>query len=666
MESSSASGSNLACDACRIKKLKCSKDRPACTACVQNRRQCHYSGKVVRSPLTRQYLTSVERRLNYLEKLVAQKLPDLDVDEALAAIATSSPATPPAQVKTLAFPSDHRQHSTTGLISSSKEQPAQESISEAVPEQADGFDWQEEANDLVDGMAALAVEPTGTGYLGSTAGVYFLRALLSWIAGRRAVSDPFQPATSSPRHFKSSPTSSSHIQQLLDSGHMANQLLDAYFSVYHVSYPFIHEATFMAQYHQLISRPNRQSWQMLLHTVLALGAWCLDNEESEVDDYLYHRALSFREDESLFESANLTLVQALLLLSNLSQKRNKPNTGGNFLGLATRMALSLGLHRELPDWNISLLQREMRRRVWWGLFLFDSGASTTFGRPILLPEGEAMDVKHVLNIHDEQLTPRTVDLPEESNQPTRYSGMKSQSDFHLYSNHISNRLLATSGISPEEALRLNHSLETWCETLPAYFKMTQDPVSLEPSYLFARSRLWWRIWNLRIILFRQIVLSRAMKRKRDNLVTTSTDPDNRCRDLAVQAANSTIVSISQFLTQTPMTRLINWYATYFLFHASLISALAILGDLESPETAAWQADVDTANHTFRTMLTTNPLASRCADILGLIVPPQPEQTASPVMSDELLYGDELDFSSWPMDPADVFNSLGWTDFGQGV
>lgn len=139
--------------------------------------------------------------------------------------------------------------------------------------------------------------------------------------------------------------------------------------------------------------------------------------------------------------------------------------------------------------------------------------------------------------------------------------MKSQSDFHLYSNHISNRLLATSGISPEEALRLNHSLETWCETLPAYFKMTQDPVSLEPSYLFARSRLWWRIWNLRIILFRQIVLNRAMKRKRDNLVTTSTDPDNRCRDLAVQAANSTIVSISQFLTQTPMTRLINWYAT---------------------------------------------------------------------------------------------------------
>lgn len=140
---------------------------------------------------------------------------------------------------------------------------------------------------------------------------------------------------------------------------------------------------------------------MLLYTIMALGAWCLDNNNTELDDELYHLALSFGDAESLFASADLTFVQALILFSNLSQKRNKPNTGSNFLGLATRMALSLGLHRELPEWSISLLQREMRRRVWWGLYMFDSGASTTFGRPILLPGEEAMDVRPVLNIDDE-------------------------------------------------------------------------------------------------------------------------------------------------------------------------------------------------------------------------------------------------------------------------
>lgn len=97
---------------------------------------------------------------------MAQKLPDVDVDDALASLATASPSTQLTHVKTISFPTDQRRLGATPLGSSSKDHAAHESISEAVPEEADGFDWQEEANDLVDGMAALAVEPTGTGYLG--------------------------------------------------------------------------------------------------------------------------------------------------------------------------------------------------------------------------------------------------------------------------------------------------------------------------------------------------------------------------------------------------------------------------------------------------------------------------------------------------------------------
>lgn len=42
---------------------------------------------------------------------------------------------------------------------------------EAVPNNADGFNWQEDnisVDGLTDGMAALSVEPTGVGYLGNT------------------------------------------------------------------------------------------------------------------------------------------------------------------------------------------------------------------------------------------------------------------------------------------------------------------------------------------------------------------------------------------------------------------------------------------------------------------------------------------------------------------
>lgn len=69
------------------------------------------------------------------------------------------------------------------------------------------------------------------------------------------------------------------------------------------------------------------------------------------------------------------LVQAFTLLSNLTQKRNRLNAGSVYLGMtsmkpksrvdmmsgiAVRMAIGLGLHRELPLWRITPFERETR------------------------------------------------------------------------------------------------------------------------------------------------------------------------------------------------------------------------------------------------------------------------------------------------------------------
>ncbi|ODQ83035.1 hypothetical protein BABINDRAFT_27391, partial [Babjeviella inositovora NRRL Y-12698] len=50
------------CDSCRKRKLKCSKELPKCFKCIQHNWCCSYSPRVVRSPLTRAYLTSVEKK----------------------------------------------------------------------------------------------------------------------------------------------------------------------------------------------------------------------------------------------------------------------------------------------------------------------------------------------------------------------------------------------------------------------------------------------------------------------------------------------------------------------------------------------------------------------------------------------------------------------------
>lgn len=371
-------------------------------------------------------------------------------------------------------------------------------------------------------------------------------------------------------------SASSRFSAAALSRQIESKLIEAYFENYHVVYPFVHEPTFRAQYHEIISRPVSASWKLLLSTVLALGSWSSGQTQTELDEQLYRRSTSLGEDESIFEVANLTTIQALVLLSNLAQKRNRPNTGWNMLGLATRMALSLGLHREHPSWSIGILHQEMRRRVWWGLFLFDSGASTTFGRPILLPDHNSMDTQHILNIDDEvqlssnrqeftnpsqDLTPKTSIQPPESPNPTIYSSMKAQSAFHVESNYISNRLLLHGFVSPVDALLMNATLDTWAANLPGYFQLNQLPQHSESWYTFARARLHWRLWNFKIILLRQILMRQVMKSGGEGLPNTPVSEAEKCSRICLQAAHLTISSIDDYLRHSERTKLVLWYST---------------------------------------------------------------------------------------------------------
>lgn len=105
--------------------------------------------------MTSRYLTSVERRLQNLEQLIAERLPGVNIEEALASPRVPTP------------PSEFQQSpSVTGDAPGDGRAEAE---SEAVPSEADGYDWKEEVasvSGLADGMAALTIDPTGSGYLG--------------------------------------------------------------------------------------------------------------------------------------------------------------------------------------------------------------------------------------------------------------------------------------------------------------------------------------------------------------------------------------------------------------------------------------------------------------------------------------------------------------------
>lgn len=330
-------------------------------------------------------MTHVEDRLAAFETALSRLFPGGDLDATLRSLLSNqeAPKAPSSKASS--------RHSTPAKPEAEQAEPAPE----ALPQQADGFDWAEKEltlGDLTDGMAALSIKPEGAGYFGASSSVVPLRALFDHGFD---LNIPVRSPISGGVPLKA------QLLESAPSGLIEQAFIDAYFQYYHSSYPFVHEPTFRAQFNDPALRPHGTAWQILLNTILALGAWSVGDDNSDLDITFYQEARACLQQSSVFEIGNLTLVQALLLLSNYAQKRNKPNTGWNYLGLAVRMAMSLGLHKEFPGWKISLLQREIRRRLWWGVFIFDSGAAKTFGRPILLPEECVMDAKKVLNIHDD-------------------------------------------------------------------------------------------------------------------------------------------------------------------------------------------------------------------------------------------------------------------------
>lgn len=158
------------------------------------------------------------------------------------------------------------------------------------------------------------------------------------------------------------------------------------------------------------------------------------------------------------------------------------------------------------------------------------------------------------------LTSVTELAPKEVNRPTLYSGMKYQSELHVKSNYISNRLLSSSCVAPEDALFMDATLDKWSSTLPEYLRLEQDVRSAEPTFYFNRSRLWWRFWNLKIIIFRQLFLKRAIGTSNSNITAPVSEAGERCMNIAVRAASATIASIDQHTQERQRTRLVTWYS----------------------------------------------------------------------------------------------------------
>ncbi|KIX93152.1 uncharacterized protein Z520_11209 [Fonsecaea multimorphosa CBS 102226] len=114
----------------------------------------------------------------------------------------------------------------------------------------------------------------------------------------------------------------------------------------------------------------------------------------------------------LLHTSSLTTLRAFSLFLIGVRTSNRHDTQYILSGVAVRLALKMGLHRDGESLGLSLFESEMRRRLWWHIVHIDFRAADMLGmRPCL--DLSIGDTKVPLNVEDEDLTPEMVDPPPE-------------------------------------------------------------------------------------------------------------------------------------------------------------------------------------------------------------------------------------------------------------
>ncbi|KKO97881.1 fungal specific transcription factor domain-containing protein, partial [Trichoderma harzianum] len=476
-------------------------------------------------------------------------------------------------------------------------------ISLETPPTSGSFEWDERSGQpggqkFVDGMGSLTSDVDGSGYLGVASGAALLRITVG--------NNSHRSGTTSPRV--------STIPFALTSLSALDGYIDDYFSLYHRSYPIVHEATFRAQFMEIIPRPSGNAWQVLLYVVAALGAWSTATQRSDVHTGLFEAAKA-RFSIDMLETGNLVLVQALTLMSNYAQMGNKPNSSYNYYGLARRIAMGIGLHKEFSAWQLNPLVVEMRRRVWWCLYVFDVGSIITFSRPFDFPQS-GVDVELPINVHDTDLTISTTQRPPPADTTTVYSHLRAQCSFHMATCNIYERMISNTFPTAKEMTTLDDiSICPWLASLPHYF---QPHAIQPPKYAFCHATLQWRYRNLRILAYRPFLVRRAMSgsewgQDQDNL----DDPESI--DLAFQrcldASRESVELISSFWFNNSQTMMASWYGLYFLFQAVLIPIVCLRNNPQSDMAGAWRDQIRESIRVLESMMRLNPTASRCLRVV---------------------------------------------------
>ncbi|KAJ5981588.1 hypothetical protein N7522_013572 [Penicillium canescens] len=371
----------LACEVCRTRKSKvdrhpltCDGVRPQCGMCRDLEFECIYMPPVTATNVIVQkhYLQDMESRVKSLEVSLTNIRSDL---------------------------SGLAEHLTNRSPVGEGPEPRHEPLADLAG-----------TEDPIDAMGAVTfADEEDCGYFGPSSNIAFLRHLsraVSYTGSNQkethsprinqiAYDGGFVSATRHPSPLSSRTPTTVHpgLATNLALPSDTLQLIRRYFYHTGLLFPYIHPPGFLEVYHQFKNnvRKVRRTWLGLLNIMLAMAKVTAVSGHAPAETRIeestvyYRQALNLCRGEIL-RGTTLEVVQFLLLMGQYLQGTQKSVQAWTVHGLAVKAALQLGLHSKDASQAFSPLEREIRKRTWFGCVVLDRTLSMTFGRPPAIPD----------------------------------------------------------------------------------------------------------------------------------------------------------------------------------------------------------------------------------------------------------------------------------------
>ncbi|KAH9007096.1 fungal-specific transcription factor domain-containing protein [Lactarius hatsudake] len=482
-----------ACESCRRKKIKCDGNEPTCSQCATSASQCTWLQTKDRAALSRHYVQELEARLLHMESVFAQLTQHLG-QSPNGDSAAANPSTP-----------DESKAAATALLRSiiNKGQSSQSQTTD-MPSTPDSSSSVKVEDDVSDSFGQLTLDEHGH---------------MRWIGGSSTMSliQSFR-AAAAPPHSRASPMAD-------DSGQpnklyfpaavffgkvralpgpeeveyperdLADKLVNTYFSRFHFLLPVIDKPTFMRQYTYLMDHKDDQhlartqtAFIAMVFALFACAAQLVEDPRLKGDKeddggmgmVYYERALILHYISHA--STQVAHVQCFILMSSFLCSVNCLPQAWLLIGQAVRAAQDLGLHRSSRRLIISAIEKETRRKIWWGVYTLDRMLALALGRPIGAEDVDC-DVELPIDLDDDFLPDYFAGAPMTSETPSLMTGFISLISLYNIAGRVMRAVygvdMADTTVDPEKRVQLQVSVDAldkeltkWLDGLPPVFKST--------------------------------------------------------------------------------------------------------------------------------------------------------------------------------------------------